>query len=99
MLCMTTLLDIEQTLLQQMPHMLHNQRQEDITIDGRCQQFCRVARMVAADGLPSRTDCTVLATSQMDCSSEASPSALVEDTGSYDTKCVSCFCILLMPFR
>lgn len=55
--------------------------------------------MVAADGLPSRTDCTVLATSQMDCSSEASPSALVGDTGSYDTKWASCFCILIMPFR
>ena len=55
--------------------------------------------MVAADGLPSRTDCTVLATSQMDCSSEASPSALVEDTSSYDTKCASCFCTLNMPLR
>ena len=55
--------------------------------------------MVAADGLPSRTDCTVLATSQMDCSSEASPSALVEDTGSYDTKCASCFGNLIMPSR
>ena len=51
--------------------------------------------MVAADGLASRTDCTVLATSQMDCSSEASPSALVEDTSSYDTKCASCLCILI----
>ena len=55
--------------------------------------------MVATDGLPSRTDCTVLATSQMDCSSEASPSALVGDTGSYDTKWASCFCILIMPLR
>ena len=42
--------------------------------------------MVAADGLPSRTDCTVLATSEVDISSEASPSALVEDTSAYDTR-------------
>ena len=42
--------------------------------------------MVAADGLPSRTDCTVLAASKVDISSSASASALVEDTSAYDTR-------------
>ena len=46
--------------------------------------------MVAADGLPSRTDCTVLATSEVDISSEASPSALVEDTSAYDIRYEPC---------
>lgn len=50
------------------------------------QRVCRVARMAAADGLPSSTVCSVLATSQVDCSAEASPSALVTDTSLYDTR-------------
>ena len=50
------------------------------------QRVCRVARMAAEDGLPSRTVCTVLASSQVDCSAEASPSALIEDTSLYDTR-------------
>ena len=45
-----------------------------------------MARMAADDGLPSRTICTVLGSSQVDCSAEASPSALVEDTSLYDTR-------------
>lgn len=52
-----------------------------------CYQWLRrVARMVAADGLPSRTDCRVLATSRMDLSAEALPSELVKDTSAYDTR-------------
>ena len=42
--------------------------------------------MAAADGLPSRTACTVLASSQVDCSAEAAASALIEDTSLYDTR-------------
>ena len=42
--------------------------------------------MAAADGLPSRTVCTVLASSRVDCSAEAAPSALIMDTSIYDTR-------------
>ena len=45
-----------------------------------------MARMAAIDGLPSRTICTVLGSSQVDCSAEALPSALIEDTSLYDTR-------------
>ena len=66
-----------------------------------CYQWLRrVARMVAADGLPSRTDCRVLATSRVDLSAEALPSELVKDTTAYGTRrayfrphCCSVLCI------
>ena len=66
-----------------------------------CYQWLRrVARMVAADGLPSRTDCRVLATSRVNLSDEALPSALVKDTSAYDTRhahfrppCCSVLCV------
>ena len=66
-----------------------------------CYQWLRrVARMVAADGLPSRTDWRVLATSRVDLSAEALPSELVKDTSAYDTRhghfrphCCSVLCV------
>ena len=59
------------------------------------QRVCRVARMAAEDGLPSRTICTVLASRQVDCSAEASPSALIEDTSLYDTRHAFCLYVLM----
>ena len=52
--------------------------------------------MAAADGLPSRTVCSVLASSQVDCFAEASPSALIEDTSLYDTRQALHFCITIL---
>lgn len=54
-----------------------------------CPVVCdRVARMVCEDGLPSRTDFWVLDKSEVDFTSEVSPSELVPDISSLETRSV-----------
>ena len=49
-------------------------------------RLCRVARMAAEGGLPSRTDFRVLGSASTDFTHDVSPSQLVADTTSLDTR-------------